>query len=103
MKATVEVATRRIATGTIEETIEDAFTATYDEEKEGIKTPIRITVEGALTNIVEQDRQDTIFVPNIHKLAELTRYIDDLSRQGVGRSPLLCQARCLLKSMLKEQ
>lgn len=54
IKTTVEVATRNVVAGIGEETIDYAFTVRYDEQREGIITPIRNRVEWDLIRTVEQ-------------------------------------------------
>lgn len=65
---------RRVAPGIVEETIEHAFTADYDVQKEGIETPTRNIVEGMLINIVEQRHLGTILINNVDRLASWTHF-----------------------------
>lgn len=75
---------RRIVTRIVEETIEEAFTVVFDEQKRGIKTQIRDIVEGSLIIIVDQGRLDTILVRNMDKLTKSTRFMDALTRRFVS-------------------
>lgn len=83
IKIAVEVGTRRVVTGILEETIEDAFTVNYDEQKERVKKPIRTMVEGALIDIVGPGRLDTILDSNVDKFAKSNRFLDTLARRVV--------------------
>lgn len=60
IRTAVEVTTSRIVTGIVEETIEDAFTVGHDEQNEGIKKPVRNTMEISVIEIIDQGGLDTI-------------------------------------------
>lgn len=73
MKRAVEVSTRRIKIGKVEEAIQDLFPACYDEQKKEIKTAIINMVQGGLTEIVKQGRLDSIWVRCLYLLARSLR------------------------------
>lgn len=63
LKTTGGGATRLVVKGIVEKTNENEFTGGSDKQKQRIKSPIRNMVEGALIEIVEQVRLDTILEP----------------------------------------
>lgn len=48
IKTAFDVVTKLVVTGIVKEMIEDVFKVDYDEQKKGIRAPIRNAMEGAL-------------------------------------------------------
>lgn len=100
IKAAVKVAMRHAVIEIVEETIEDAFAVGFDDEKEGIKTSIRIMLDGALIDIIGQCHLDNILVSNVDKLDKYTRLMDGLKQRVVGNTSTfyancsICQETC---------
>lgn len=80
-----------------EGTIEDKLKVCYDEEKEGIETPIRSTGKEALIDIFEQGSHYSILVCKVDLLAELTWFMDALKRQVVCSTSIISLTPAFVK------
>lgn len=93
----VEVGARRVVTEIGEETIEEAFTVGFDEEIEGVKTPMRSMVKGSLIDFIQQFHLDTIWVPNVDKLAKSTRSMNAFLQRVVGSTSIIVPIAAFVK------
>lgn len=84
----------------MEERREEAFTLGFEIQKEGVKSQITDIVEGALIEIVEQDRVDIIFVCSVYKLAKSVRVMEALTQQAVSRASIYMQIALIVKKLL---
>lgn len=96
-KRSVEVVTRRIVTGIVEEVIEDAFAGGYDEQNEERKQSIRNMVEEALADIFEKRHSGTILVCNVHSLAQSTCFMDTLEQQAIVNTSFIMPNAAFVK------
>lgn len=80
IKATGELATRNIVTVLMEEDEAEALTVGFHERERGIKTTIRIIVEGALISIVYQGRLNNHLVRNVNSWDRSNSLLDAVMR-----------------------
>lgn len=101
-KNAVEIAMRGVVTGIVEDTIENEFVAGYDVQKDGIKTPIRNLVEGALSDTVEQGRLGTILINYGDKWENSARFKDALTRRVVRNKSLVAPITAIVKKRVEK-
>lgn len=89
MKFAVEFDTKRFVNKIVKETEEDAFWASYDQQKKRIKTSIKNKDVGALFVIMEQGRPNTITVRSVIKLAKYTSSIHAVITQARGSKSII--------------
>lgn len=90
VKASIEVGTRRIITGSARETIEVSFTVGRDRQKDGFGIQIKNMMDGDWIYIVEQRSSRYHYsVRNVDKLAKSTPFIDALPIQDVCSTSII--------------
>lgn len=75
LKAAAQVATRCIITGTVKK-IEETFSVVHDEKSDEVETPMRIMMEGAFADMIEQGRLNTLLLRNVYRMTMFNFFMD---------------------------
>lgn len=102
IRTTFPVVTPRVFTDIVEEMIENAFRAGFDVKNEGIKTTFLNMMAGALVDIVEQGRVDTILNRNLDNFVNSGRSMDSLTPWVVGSKSLVSPITFFVKNQVNE-